>query len=63
VLNFLMGGIKAADSILTVSPGYAKEVAATPEKGCELEDIVKVNCISSFSPSISLPLIYLLVHV
>jgi granule-bound starch synthase len=47
VLNFLMGGIKSCDTILTVSPGYAKEVAASPEKGCELEDIIKVRPCSS----------------
>jgi granule-bound starch synthase len=46
VLNFLMGGIKACDTIMTVSPGYAKEVAASPEKGCELEDIIKAKGIT-----------------
>merc|ERR1719478_1217174 len=29
VLNFVMGGIKASDLVLTVSPGYAREVAET----------------------------------
>jgi granule-bound starch synthase len=52
-LNFIMGGIKACDSILTVSPGYAKEVAASPEKGCELEDIIKVRCEPSTASSSS----------
>ena len=42
-LNLLMGGIKTCDSIMTVSPGYAKEVASSSEKGCELEDIIKVS--------------------
>lgn len=45
-LNFVMGGIKACDSILTVSPGYAREVAASPEKGCELEKIITAKGIT-----------------
>lgn len=45
-LNFIMGGIKAADSIITVSPGYAAEVANTPEKGCELEDLITAKGIT-----------------
>jgi granule-bound starch synthase len=45
-LNFVMGGIKAADSVLTVSPGYAKEVAETEDKGCELEKIIKAKGIT-----------------
>lgn len=36
-LNFLLGGIRAADAVLTVSPGYAKEVVADPSKGAEME--------------------------
>lgn len=39
-LNFMMGGIKAADLCLTVSPRYAKEVADTAEKGAEMEDLL-----------------------
>eukprot|EP00292_Cryptomonas_paramecium_P033456 CAMPEP_0113702042 /NCGR_PEP_ID=MMETSP0038_2-20120614/24945_1 /TAXON_ID=2898 /ORGANISM="Cryptomonas paramecium" /LENGTH=560 /DNA_ID=CAMNT_0000626071 /DNA_START=37 /DNA_END=1719 /DNA_ORIENTATION=+ /assembly_acc=CAM_ASM_000170 len=46
VLNFILGGVKACDSVMTVSPGYAKEVAASPEKGCELEDIIRVKGIT-----------------
>jgi len=37
VLNFLLGGIKAADKVLTVSPGYAREVSTCPIKGAEME--------------------------
>jgi len=40
VLNFVMGGIKASDLVLTVSPGYAREVAETAEKGAEMEALL-----------------------
>merc|ERR1719253_898026 len=40
VLNFVMGGIKACDVALTVSPGYAREVAETAEKGAEMEALL-----------------------
>lgn len=43
VLNFMLGAVKAADLCLTVSPRYAKEVAQTPEKGAELEDILSAK--------------------
>jgi granule-bound starch synthase len=36
-LNFLLGGVKASDRVLTVSPGYAKEVISDPAKGAEME--------------------------
>merc|ERR1711998_728787 len=36
VLNFVMGGCKNADSVMTVSPGYAGEVSTDPLKGSEL---------------------------
>jgi granule-bound starch synthase len=36
-LNFLLGGVKASDAVLTVSPGYAKEVVSDPSKGAEME--------------------------
>eukprot|EP00961_Rhodomonas_salina_P126727 1707890-Rhodomonas_salina.1 len=35
-----MGAIKTADTVLTVSPGYAREVATTAEKGAELEKLL-----------------------
>lgn len=43
VLNFMLGGIKAADIVLTVSPRYARETATTPEKGAELEKILSAK--------------------
>ena len=42
-LNFMMGAIKAADVVLTVSPRYAMEVANTPEKGAELEKLLSTK--------------------
>lgn len=41
VLNFLLGGIKTADIVLTVSPGYAREVSSCPIKGAEMENTLK----------------------
>ncbi len=38
-VNFLKGGLKAADAVTTVSPSYAREVA-TPEHGEGLEGVV-----------------------
>merc|ERR1712127_1007630 len=40
-LNFVLGAIKHADRVLTVSPGYAKEVVAG-EKGAEMGPALKV---------------------
>merc|ERR1711998_160886 len=40
VLNFVMGGCKNADSVMTVSPGYAREVSTDPLKGAELEKLM-----------------------
>merc|ERR1711966_21131 len=42
-LNFVMGGIKTADSVLTVSPGYAREVCETAEKGAEMQKLLKAK--------------------
>jgi granule-bound starch synthase len=39
-LNFVLGAIKSSDLVLTVSPGYAKEVAEDPIKGAELEKVL-----------------------
>lgn len=36
-LNFILGGVKASDKVLTVSPGYAREIVNDPAKSCELE--------------------------
>ena len=36
-LNFILGGVLASDSVLTVSPGYAREIVNDPAKSCELE--------------------------
>merc|ERR1711966_412963 len=36
-LNFILGGVLASDSVLTVSPGYAREIVNDPSKSCELE--------------------------
>ncbi len=40
-LNWMKAGILAADRVLTVSPNYATEIAADPEKGVELDDIIR----------------------
>ncbi len=39
MVNFLKGGLTAADAITTVSPTYAREIL-TPEFGCRLEGVV-----------------------
>ena len=41
VLNFLLGGIKTANLVLTVSPGYAREVSSCPIKGAEMESVLR----------------------
>ena len=41
-LNFVLGAIKHADSVITVSPGYAQEVTtAAGGKGAEMESALK----------------------
>ncbi|KAL6770438.1 GBSS1B [Auxenochlorella protothecoides x Auxenochlorella symbiontica] len=39
-LNLMRGGLLAADALLTVSPGYAREVALNAHWGCGLHDIL-----------------------
>jgi len=39
-LNFILGGVLSSDSVLTVSPGYAREIVNDPAKSCELEKSV-----------------------
>ena len=34
-------GIKTSDKLLTVSPNYATEMADSPSKGVELDDIIR----------------------
>ncbi|MCG6963632.1 MAG: glycogen synthase GlgA [Acidobacteria bacterium] len=38
-VNFLKGGILAADALTTVSPTYAREIL-TPERGCGLDSVL-----------------------
>jgi len=41
VVNFLLGAIKTADLVLTVSPSYAREVMEDSRKGAEMEDALR----------------------
>ena len=41
VLNFMLGAIKTADLVLTVSPGYAREVSSDGGKGAEMENALR----------------------
>ncbi|CEM05294.1 unnamed protein product [Vitrella brassicaformis CCMP3155] len=43
VINWLMGGIKYCDKLLTVSPTYAKEMMEGPIKGVELDQLVNAK--------------------
>merc|ERR550514_2189900 len=38
-VNSLAAGLVYCDRALTVSPTYAGEISAVPEKGCEIEDL------------------------
>lgn len=40
-LNWLKAGILTADKLVTVSPNYATEITAGPDKGVELDKIMK----------------------
>jgi granule-bound starch synthase len=40
-INWLRAGILSADKILTVSPNYAAEIAANPQLGVELDDVLR----------------------
>ena len=42
-LNLLKAGLVYADAITTVSEGYAKEIQASEEFGCGLQDVVKAR--------------------
>ena len=37
VVNLLLGAIKSSNMVLTVSPGYAREVRSDPIKGAEMQ--------------------------
>ncbi len=39
-LSFMKAGLKFADKVTTVSPGYAREIA-TPEFGCGLDGVIR----------------------
>jgi len=41
ILNFLAGSVKSADTVLTVSPGYARESAFDAAKGCEMGPLLQ----------------------
>ncbi|KAI8465947.1 MAG: granule-bound starch synthase I [Monoraphidium minutum] len=40
-INWLKGGILAADKVLTVSPNYASEISTSPSGGVELDDVIR----------------------
>ena len=40
-INWLRAGILSADKVLTVSPNYAAEIAANPQMGVELDDVLR----------------------
>ncbi|EIE21159.1 granule-bound starch synthase [Coccomyxa subellipsoidea C-169] len=40
-INWLRAGILSADKILTVSPNYAAEIAANPQLGVELDEVLR----------------------
>ena len=40
-VNMLLGAVRTAGMVLTVSPRYAREVMSDPLKGCELETALK----------------------
>lgn len=42
LLLFLQAGILAADKVLTVSPNYASEIGSGPDKGVELDSIIRM---------------------
>jgi glycogen synthase len=42
VLLLLQAGILAADKVLTVSPNYAAEISSGPDKGVELDSVIRM---------------------
>jgi len=69
VLNFMMGAIKHSDTVLTVSPGYAREVVSSPNKGAGMETLLFMKGIKGIlngvedmvdpsNPELGLPLQY-----
>ena len=40
-VNWLKAGFLSADKLLTVSPNYADEIASDPQKGVELDDVIR----------------------
>ena len=40
-VNWLKAGFLGADKLLTVSPNYAEEIAGDPQKGVELDDVIR----------------------
>ena len=40
-LNWLKAGFLSSDKLLTVSPNYAEEITSDPEKGVELDDVIR----------------------
>jgi granule-bound starch synthase len=41
-LNWMKAGILAADKVLTVSPNYAAEIGSGPDKGVELDSVIRM---------------------
>ena len=46
-VNWLKAGFLSADKLLTVSPNYADEIASDPQKGVELDDVIRCDESSS----------------
>jgi hypothetical protein len=42
MLLLLQAGILAADKVLTVSPNYASEIGSGPDKGVELDSVIRM---------------------
>lgn len=40
-INWMQAALTAADKILTVSPNYATEIMSSPQKGVELNEVIK----------------------
>ena len=49
-LNWLQAGFLSSDKLLTVSPNYAEEITSDPEKGVELDGIIRCAGLSAAPP-------------
>ena len=54
-VNWLRAGFLASDKNLTVSPNYATEVSSSPDKGVELDTVVRSTGIEGIVNGAALP--------